>query len=178
VFIGEVNIADDVIIGPNCVIENSTIGAGTNIKANSVLENTQIGEKCEVGPFARLRPGTVLAAKAKIGNFVETKKATIGLGSKVNHLSYIGDTVIGEAANIGAGTITCNYDGANKWLTEIGDGAFIGSNSALVAPVTIGKNATIGAGSTITVNVADGQLCLARSKQKSINDWKRPEKKK
>lgn len=177
VFIGDVNIADDVSIGPNCIIENSTIGAGTIIKANSVLENAQVGEQCDVGPFARLRPGTVLAEKAKIGNFVETKKATIGPGSKVNHLSYIGDTVIGMAANIGAGTITCNYDGANKSLTKIGDGAFIGSNSALVAPVNIGKNATIGAGSTITGNVADGQLSVARGKQKNIDNWKRPEKK-
>ncbi|WP_101758634.1 bifunctional UDP-N-acetylglucosamine diphosphorylase/glucosamine-1-phosphate N-acetyltransferase GlmU [Oceanicoccus sp. KOV_DT_Chl] len=177
VFVGDVSIADDVTIGPNCVIENSTIGQGSVIKANSVLENAIVGEACDIGPFARLRPGTVLSNKAKIGNFVETKKATIGEGSKVNHLSYIGDSNIGKGANIGAGTITCNYDGVNKSVTTIGDGAFIGSNTALVAPVSVGKNATIAAGSIITANVADEQLGVARGKQRNIDGWKRPSKK-
>ncbi|MGK0440593.1 MAG: bifunctional UDP-N-acetylglucosamine pyrophosphorylase/glucosamine-1-phosphate N-acetyltransferase [Pseudohongiellaceae bacterium] len=177
IFIGDVNIADDVVIGPNCVIENSSIGRGTVIKANSVLENAQLGENCDVGPFARLRPGTVLANKAKIGNFVETKKAIIGEGSKVNHLSYIGDSEIGVGSNVGAGTITCNYDGVNKSKTIIGDGAFIGSNSSLVAPVHIGNNATVGAGSTITGDIGDEQLSVARGKQKNLDGWKRPSKK-
>jgi len=177
VFIGDVVIGDDVSIGPNCVIENSSIGSGSVIKANSILEEATVGITCEVGPFARLRPGTDLSEKAKIGNFVETKKAKIGEGSKVNHLSYIGDTTIGIGANVGAGTITCNYDGVNKSVTNIGDGAFIGSNSSLVAPVNIGKNATVGAGSTITVDVSDNQLGVARGKQRNIGDWKRPEKK-
>jgi len=176
-FIGDVIIADDVIIGPNCIIENSTIGRGSVIKANSVLDNTIVADNCEVGPYARLRPGTVLASKAKIGNFVETKKSYIGEGSKVNHLSYIGDTTVGKQANIGAGTITCNYDGINKSATVIGDGAFIGSNSSLVAPVTIGNNATVGAGSTITSNIGDQQLSVARGKQRNIDNWNRPTKK-
>ncbi|HEB26841.1 MAG TPA: UDP-N-acetylglucosamine diphosphorylase/glucosamine-1-phosphate N-acetyltransferase, partial [Porticoccus sp.] len=177
VFIGDVSIADDVSIGPNCVIENSTIGAGSVIKANSILEQATLAEQCDIGPFARLRPGSVLAKKAKVGNFVETKKVNIGEGSKVNHLTYIGDSNIGKGVNIGAGTITCNYDGANKSTTTIGDGAFIGSNSSLVAPVSIGKNATIGAGSTINSNVADEQLSVARGKQRNIDNWKRPTKK-
>jgi bifunctional UDP-N-acetylglucosamine pyrophosphorylase/glucosamine-1-phosphate N-acetyltransferase len=177
IFIGEVSIADDVVIGANCVIENSHIGPGCVIKANSVLENAQLMSNCEVGPFARLRPGTVLADKAKIGNFVETKKAIIGTGSKVNHLSYIGDSTVGVGANIGAGTITCNYDGINKFTTIIGDGAFIGSNSSLVAPVEIGNNATIAAGSTITGAVADKQLAVARGKQRNIDNWPGPVKK-
>jgi bifunctional UDP-N-acetylglucosamine pyrophosphorylase/glucosamine-1-phosphate N-acetyltransferase len=178
VFVGEVTIADDVSIGPNCVIENSCIGEGTVIKANSVLEDSQVGEQCDIGPYARLRPGTVLSQRAKIGNFVETKKALIGEGSKVNHLSYVGDSEVGRGVNIGAGTITCNYDGANKHLTRIGDGAFIGSNSALVAPVNIGTDATVGAGSTITSDVGEKQLVVTRSKQKNIDGWQRPVKNK
>jgi bifunctional UDP-N-acetylglucosamine pyrophosphorylase/glucosamine-1-phosphate N-acetyltransferase len=146
-------------------------------KSNSVLDNTIVADNCEVGPYARLRPGTVLASKAKIGNFVVTKKSYIGEGSKVNHLSYIGDTTVGKQANIGAGTITCNYDGINKSATVIGDGAFIGSNSSLVAPVTIGNNATVGAGSTITSNIGDQQLSVARGKQRNIDNWNRPTKK-
>jgi bifunctional UDP-N-acetylglucosamine pyrophosphorylase/glucosamine-1-phosphate N-acetyltransferase len=176
VFEGKVTLADDVVIGPNCVISDAEVGAGTVIKANSVIEQATIAENCDIGPFARLRPGTRLAAKAKVGNFVETKKTTIGEGSKVNHLSYVGDCTIGVGANIGAGTITCNYDGVNKFPTIIGDGAFIGSNSSLVAPVTIGADATVGAGSTITGTVAEGQLAVARGKQRNINGWKRPEK--
>ncbi|ARN73981.1 bifunctional UDP-N-acetylglucosamine diphosphorylase/glucosamine-1-phosphate N-acetyltransferase GlmU [Oceanicoccus sagamiensis] len=177
VFVGDVSIADDVIIGPNCVIENSTVGKGTVIKANSILENATVAEQCDIGPFARLRPGSVLSNKAKVGNFVETKKANIGEGSKVNHLTYIGDSNIGKGVNVGAGTITCNYDGVNKSTTNIGDGAFIGSNSSLVAPVNIGSNATVGAGSTISNDVADEQLSVARGKQKNLDGWKRPTKK-
>ena len=177
VFIGDVTIADDVVIGPNCVIQDSTIGSGTVIKANSLLENADIANECDIGPFARLRPGTRLADRAKVGNFVETKKAAIGEGSKVNHLTYIGDSNIGKNVNVGAGTITCNYDGVNKSTTTIGDGAFIGSNSSLVAPVNIGANATVGAGSTVTSDVADKQLSVARAKQRNIDNWPRPGKK-
>lgn len=177
VFIGSVTLADDVTIGPNCVIENSTIGAGSVIKANSVLEQATVASHCDIGPYARLRPGTVLANRAKIGNFVETKKANIGEGSKVNHLSYVGDSEVGNNVNIGAGTITCNYDGANKSQTIIGDNVFVGSNSALVAPVKIADNATVGAGSTITGDVQAQQLSIARSKQRNIDNWKRPTKK-
>jgi bifunctional UDP-N-acetylglucosamine pyrophosphorylase/glucosamine-1-phosphate N-acetyltransferase len=177
VFEGDVVLGNGVTIEPNCVIINSRIGDNTHIKANSHIEETVIAGECDIGPFARLRPGTQLAQGAKIGNFVETKKAVIGEGSKVNHLSYIGDTTIGKKANIGAGTITCNYDGVNKFKTEIGDNAFIGSNSALVAPVSVGKNATIGAGSIITKDVAEAELAIARSKQRNIQGWERPTKK-
>ena len=178
VFEGEVVLGDGVTIEPNCVIINSHIGNNTHIKANSHIEDTVIAGDCDIGPFARLRPGTQLAQGAKIGNFVETKKAVIGEGSKVNHLSYIGDTTIGKKANIGAGTITCNYDGVNKFKTEIGDNAFIGSNSALVAPVKVGANATVGAGSIITKDVADEELAIARGKQRNIQGWERPTRKK
>lgn len=177
VFEGAVELADNVRIGPNCLIRNARIAANAEIEANSVIDEATVGEGAHVGPFARLRPGTELAAKARIGNFVETKKAKIGEGSKVNHLTYIGDTVIGRHANVGAGTITCNYDGVNKFKTEIGDGAFIGSNSSLVAPVKIGANATVGAGSTVTTDVPDEQLAVARGKQRNIEGWKRPQKK-
>lgn len=176
VFEGTVELGDGVIIEPNCVVINSKIGNNTHIKANSHIEDSQIASACDIGPYARLRPGTQLAIGTKIGNFVETKKAIIGEGSKVNHLSYIGDTEIGKNANIGAGTITCNYDGVNKFKTEIGDNAFIGSNSALVAPVKIGKNATVGAGSTITKDIADTELAIARAKQRNIQGWQRPQK--
>lgn len=178
VFIGNVILADEVTIGPNCVIEDSTVGAGSVIKANSVLEQAIVANGCDVGPYARLRPGTLLADRAKIGNFVEIKKADIGEDSKVNHLSYVGDSTVGSNVNIGAGTITCNYDGANKFQTIIGDDVFVGSNSSLVAPVTIADNATIGAGSTITGDVKAKQLSIARSKQRNIDNWKRPSKKK
>lgn len=174
---GDVYIGNNVRIESNCVIRNSRIGDGTVIKANSLLEDAIVAENCDVGPFARLRPGTELANKAKIGNFVETKKALIGEGSKVNHLTYVGDAKIGKDVNVGAGTITCNYDGVNKSLTEIGDGAFIGSNSSLVAPVKVGAGATVGAGSTITKTVDDEQLAVARGKQTNLNGWQRPVKK-
>jgi bifunctional UDP-N-acetylglucosamine pyrophosphorylase / glucosamine-1-phosphate N-acetyltransferase len=147
------------------------------IEANSVVDGAEIGSFCHVGPFARLRPGTVLADRTRIGNFVETKNARLGEGAKANHLSYLGDAEIGAHSNIGAGTITCNYDGVNKSKTLIGEGAFIGSNSALVAPVSIGKGATVGAGSVITMDVPDGQLGVGRSKQRNIAGWQRPNKK-
>ncbi|WGL15387.1 bifunctional UDP-N-acetylglucosamine diphosphorylase/glucosamine-1-phosphate N-acetyltransferase GlmU [Microbulbifer bruguierae] len=177
VFEGNVKLGADVRIGPNCVLRNCELAVGTVVEANSIIEEATIGEACTIGPFARLRPGTELAHGAKVGNFVETKKAKIGLGSKVNHLSYIGDAEVGEGVNIGAGTITCNYDGVNKFKTSIGDGAFIGSNSSLVAPVEIGAGATIGAGSTITREVSADELAVARGKQRNISGWQRPTKK-
>jgi bifunctional UDP-N-acetylglucosamine pyrophosphorylase/glucosamine-1-phosphate N-acetyltransferase len=177
VFEGTVTLGDNVRIGPNCVIRNSTIANNVDIESHTLIDEAVLGVEAHVGPFARLRPGTELAAKAKVGNFVETKKTFIGVGSKANHLTYLGDCTIGENANVGAGTITCNYDGVNKFKTQIGDGAFIGSNSSLVAPVNIGKNATVGAGSTITANVPDAQLAVARGKQRNIDGWKRPTKK-
>ncbi len=177
VFEGSVHLADGVRIGPNCVLRDVSVGAGTTIKPNCVFEHAEIGSNCELGPFTRIRPGTVLADAVHLGNFVEVKKSRVGRGSKVNHLSYIGDTSIGETSNIGAGTITCNYDGANKYRTEIGNNAFIGSGSMLVAPVRIGDGATIGAGSTISKDAPPGQLTLERSKQISIDGWQRPSKK-
>ena len=144
---------------------------------NSIVEQADVAERCEVGPYARLRPGSVLAEGAKVGNFVEMKKTRLGKGSKANHLTYLGDAIIGDGVNIGAGTITCNYDGVNKSVTEIDDGAFIGSNSSLVAPVRVGKQATVGAGSTITKNVEDDELGIARGKQRNITGWQRPQKK-
>ncbi len=174
VFEGEVELGDGVNIGPNVIIRNSKIGAGCKVHANTVIEDAEIGESCELGPFTRVRPGTVLEATAKVGNFVEVKKSHIGKGSKVNHLSYIGDTEIGERVNIGAGTITCNYDGANKFKTIIEDDVFIGSGVELVAPVTLGKGATIGAGSTISENTPANKLTLARSRQTTVKGWKSP----
>jgi bifunctional UDP-N-acetylglucosamine pyrophosphorylase/glucosamine-1-phosphate N-acetyltransferase len=175
---GYVSIGDDVTIGMNCVITDSVIAAGTVIHPNSVIEDSKIGENCEIGPFARVRPKTELASKVKLGNFVEVKKSIIAFGSKVNHLSYIGDANIGENTNIGAGTICCNYDGANKHQTIIGNNVFIGSDTQLVAPVKIDDGATIGAGSTITKNVAAEKLTLSRSKQITIDNWQRPIKQK
>lgn len=177
VLVGDVVIGDRVTVGPNCLIRNARIGSGTHIEANSVVDGAVVGEDCQVGPFARLRPGTELAAQAKVGNFVETKKAYVGEGSKVNHLTYIGDSRIGKGVNVGAGTITCNYDGVNKFQTVMKDGAFIGSNSSLVAPVTIGENATVGAGSVVTKDVPDQGLAVARGQQRNIQNWSRPEKK-
>lgn len=176
-FEGEVNLEDGVVIGPNCILKNCTLGAGTRVHANSLIEDATVAADCDIGPFARLRPGAVLSQKVKVGNFVEIKKATIGVGSKINHLSYIGDSLIGADVNVGAGTITCNYDGVNKSQTEIGDNCFIGSNTALVAPVKLGKNATVGAGSVITREVPEGQLAVARSKQQTVSGWQRPRKK-
>jgi bifunctional UDP-N-acetylglucosamine pyrophosphorylase / glucosamine-1-phosphate N-acetyltransferase len=173
---GLVILGDRVTIGPGVVLRNCRIGHDSEILAHSLIEEAEIGEGCHIGPFARLRPGTQLADQARIGNFVEVKKSQIGRGSKVNHLSYIGDTTMGSGVNIGAGTITCNYDGANKHQTTIGDNAFIGSDTQLVAPVSIGEGATIGAGSTITRDTPAGQLTLSRSKQVSYPNWQRPQK--
>jgi len=178
VFVGNVVLGDNVIVASSCVIENSIIGDNSSIKANSVIENAKIGNSCHVGPFARIRPETIMSDNSKVGNFVEVKKSTIGVGSKISHLSYIGDTTMGDEVNIGAGTITCNYDGANKFKTIIGDGVFVGSDTQLVAPVSIGNGATIGAGSTITKDTPDSELTLSRSKQMTIKGWTRPVKNK
>jgi bifunctional UDP-N-acetylglucosamine pyrophosphorylase / glucosamine-1-phosphate N-acetyltransferase len=178
VFEGDVQIGNQVSIGPNCYIRDANIGDHVHIKANTVIEGpVTIEAHVDVGPFARLRPGTLLRTHSRVGNFVEIKKSDIGAGSKVNHLTYVGDATIGQNANIGAGTITCNYDGVNKFSTTIGDNAFIGSNTSLVAPVTIGRGVTVGAGSTITRDIPDDQLAVARGRQKNIESWLRPEKK-
>ena len=177
VFEGDNDLGKNVLISPNCIIKASKIGDNTHILANSIIENAVIGSNTSIGPFARIRPETKIGNHSKIGNFVEVKKSSIENNSKVSHLSYIGDSKIGNDVYVGAGVITCNYDGINKFQTEIKDGAFVGSNSQLVAPVTIGKNATIGAGSTITQNTPDGQLTLSRNKQSTISKWKRPLKK-
>ncbi len=177
VFEGRVEIADNVRIGPNCIIRDAVIREGAVIEANSIIEDAEVGPGAQVGPFARLRPGTRLAANAKVGNFVETKKAIVGEGSKINHLSYVGDATLGAGVNVGAGTITCNYDGVNKHQTVIGDRVFVGSNTSLVAPVTVSEGATIGAGSTITRDVSEQELAVARGKQRNIAGWQRPQKK-
>ncbi|MDN7125347.1 bifunctional UDP-N-acetylglucosamine diphosphorylase/glucosamine-1-phosphate N-acetyltransferase GlmU [Pseudidiomarina terrestris] len=177
IFEGQVELGEGVVIESNCILRNCSIAAGARIKSHSIVEDAQVGEDCEVGPYARLRPGSVLEQGAKVGNFVEMKKTRLGKGSKANHLTYLGDAVIGDGVNIGAGTITCNYDGVNKFTTEIDDGAFIGSNSSLVAPVRIGKQATVGAGSTVTKTIEDGELGIARGKQRNITGWQRPQKK-
>lgn len=177
IFIGRVVVADGCKIGPNCVLENTTLEKDCVIFANSVLDGTHLESHCHVGPFARLRPGTRLSPHCKIGNFVETKNIKMGDASKASHLSYLGDALIGKQVNIGAGTITCNYDGVNKHQTIIEDGAFIGSDTQLIAPVTIGANATLGAGSTIRKNAPAGELTLTETKQKTVYGWKRPIKK-
>jgi bifunctional UDP-N-acetylglucosamine pyrophosphorylase / glucosamine-1-phosphate N-acetyltransferase len=177
IFEGEVNLGTGVIVGPGCVIKDSTIACDCIIKPYSVIENAVIDKQTEVGPFARIRPGTHLKENSRVGNFVEIKNTELGSNSKASHLSYLGDSEIGSNVNIGAGTITCNYDGANKFKTIIKDGAFIGSDTQLVAPVTVGENATIGAGSTITKDTADDTLTLSRAVQKSIKGWERPTKK-
>jgi bifunctional UDP-N-acetylglucosamine pyrophosphorylase/glucosamine-1-phosphate N-acetyltransferase len=172
---GKVKIGSNTSIGANCILINCEIAENAVIHANSIIEQATVGENCSVGPYARLRPGTVMKEQSRVGNFVEMKKTILGKGSKASHLTYLGDTEVGEGANIGAGTITCNYDGVNKFKTLIGDGAFIGSNSALVAPVSIGVNATVGAGSVVTKHVADNELAIARAKQKNLSTWNRPE---
>ncbi len=178
VFEGQVTLGDNVRIGPNAVIRDADIGNGVVIKAHCVIEGpVRIEDGAEVGPFARLRQGTHLGEGAKVGNFVETKQAHVGPGSKINHLSYVGDAELGAGVNIGAGTITCNYDGVNKHKTVIGDGAFIGSNTSLVAPVVVGGGATVGAGSTITHDVSEGSLAVARGKQRTVDNWSRPRRK-
>jgi len=175
---GKVEIGDNCYIGPNTVLKNVKLSNNVTIKAHSVLEDATVANDCEIGPFARLRPGTNLKENVKIGNFVEIKKSTIGAGSKAGHLTYLGDTTLGKNVNIGAGTITGNYDGANKHPTIIEDEAFIGTNNSLIAPVKIGKRATTGAGSTINKDVPAGELAVGRSKQVNIDGWKRPVKKK
>lgn len=177
VFEGNVTLGDNVKIAANCVIKNAIITAGTQIAAFTHIDDAEIGANSRIGPYARLRPGTTLAADTHVGNFVELKNAQVDIGSKINHLSYVGDSTVGKNVNIGAGVITCNYDGANKFRTVIEDGAFIGSDSQLIAPVTIGKNATIAAGSTITKNAPADALTFCRAKeQKTIAGWKRPVK--
>jgi bifunctional UDP-N-acetylglucosamine pyrophosphorylase / glucosamine-1-phosphate N-acetyltransferase len=173
---GDVELGDGVRIGPNCLIRNTQIGAGTEVFANCVMDGASIGPACQIGPFARLRPGAVLAERVHVGNFVEIKKTRIGAGSKANHLTYLGDATIGTGVNVGAGTVTCNYDGVDKWPTTIDDGAFIGSGSMLVAPVHIGAGATIGAGSTISRAAPSDQLTVARARQVTVPGWKKPVK--
>lgn len=173
---GDCELGDHVEIGAGCIIKNTKIAAGTKVQPYSIFDNAIVGEDTQIGPFARLRPGAKLAAEVHIGNFVEVKNTTIGLGSKANHFTYLGDAEIGAGSNIGAGTITCNYDGANKFKTIIGDQAFIGSNSSLVAPVKIGNGATVGAGSTITRDVEDNSLAVERSKQFAKENYPRPQK--
>jgi len=177
VFEGRVRLGDNVRVGPNCVLKNVSIGAGTEVLAFSHLDDAEIGERCRVGPFARLRPGANLAEDVHVGNFVEVKASRLGAGSKANHLSYIGDSEVGRRVNVGAGTITCNYDGAAKHRTVIEDDCFIGSDATLVAPVRIARGSYIGAGSTISKDTPPGQLTVARARQVSIPSWKPPRKK-
>ncbi len=177
VLVGNVKLGNRVKIGPNCYIRDAEIGDDTELFPNCVIDTAVIGPGCRIGPFARLRPGTTLQREVHIGNFVEVKKSEIGAGSKANHLTYLGDAVVGEKVNVGAGTITCNYDGANKSVTVIGDGAFIGSGTMLVAPLQVGANATIGAGSTITREAPADKLTLERSQQVTVEGWQRPAKK-
>jgi bifunctional UDP-N-acetylglucosamine pyrophosphorylase/glucosamine-1-phosphate N-acetyltransferase len=176
IFEGKVEIASHANIGPYCVIKDCQIGPNAQIKAFSHLEGAIVGQNAVIGPYARLRPGTAIDQDAHIGNFVEVKNSHIGQGSKANHLSYIGDATVGMRVNIGAGTITCNYDGANKHQTKIEDDAFIGSDTQLVAPVTVGRGATIGAGTTLTQDAPEDKLTISRTKQLSI-EWQRPKKK-
>ena len=173
---GDCEFGDDVEIGAGCVIKNTKIASGTKVQPYSIFDHAVVGSDAQIGPFARLRPGAKLANEVHIGNFVEVKNSSIGLGSKANHFTYLGDAEVGAGSNIGAGTITCNYDGANKYKTIIGDAAFIGSNSSLVAPVSIGNGATIGAGSVITRDVAENSLAFERSKQVAKENYQRPQK--
>ncbi len=173
---GDCEFGDHVEIGAGCVIKNSKIAAGTKVQPYSIFDHAIVGADAQIGPFSRLRPGAKLADEVHIGNFVEVKNSSIGLGSKANHFTYLGDAEVGAGSNIGAGTITCNYDGANKFKTIIGDSAFIGSNSSLVAPVNIGNGATVGAGSVITRDVAENSLAFERSKQVAKENYQRPEK--
>ena len=177
IFEGNVYLAEGAVIEANCVLRDCRIGKNARVKANSVIEGAVLGENAQAGPFARLRPGTELSKNAAVGNFVEIKNTFLGEGAKSGHLTYLGDATIGTGANIGAGTITCNYDGVNKFKTEVGDAAFIGSNSSLVAPVRIGHGATTGAGSVITQDIDDNDLGIGRSRQRNISGWKRPSKK-
>jgi bifunctional UDP-N-acetylglucosamine pyrophosphorylase/glucosamine-1-phosphate N-acetyltransferase len=177
IFEGNCKLGNNVSVGANSIIKNSTIADNVTILENCIIEDSEISSSCVIGPYARLRPGTIMSEGAKVGNFVEIKKSLIGKGSKVNHLSYIGDTTMGENVNIGAGTITCNYDGAHKHLTEISDNVFVGSNTALVAPIKIAEAVTIGAGSILSSNINDQCLVVVRAKTREIKNWKRPTKK-
>ena len=177
IFEGTVAVGHHVTIGANCILKNCTIGDNVEIKPNTIIDDATIADHCAIGPFARIRPGTKLHKHSQVGNFVEMKKSILGEGSKAGHLTYLGDTHIGKNVNIGAGTITCNYDGVNKSQTHIHDNAFIGSNSSLVAPVTVGESATIGAGSVIAKTVEQHELAIARGKQRNIKNWSRPTKK-
>ena len=177
IFEGTVTLANNVKIGANCILKNCTIGENSVIKPNSIIEEANIGDNCSAGPFARIRPGSVMKMNSHVGNFVEMKKTTLGEGSKAGHLTYLGDAQIGKDVNVGAGTITCNFDGVNKSQTIIGDNSFIGSNSSLVAPVVIGEMATIGAGSVIAKDVEYKELAVGRSNQRNIKNWPRPTKK-
>jgi len=178
IFEGEVQLGNNVRVGAYSIIKNAALAAGTDIAPYSHIDSSEVGANCHIGPYARLRPGTKLHDGVHIGNFVEVKNSEIAAGSKANHLSYIGDSSVGSHVNIGAGTITCNYDGANKYRTIIEDNVFIGSGTQLVAPVKIGSGATIGAGSTITRDAPEGELTLSRTRQTTINGWKRPTKEK
>lgn len=177
IFEGEVHLESGVHIEANCILRNCRIGAGSYLRSHTLVESSVVGENCTLGPFARLRPDSEMKNNSHVGNFVEMKKSTLGEGSKANHLSYIGDSEVGQRVNIGAGTITCNYDGANKHKTIIKDGAFIGSNSSLVAPITIGENTTVGAGSTVSKQIEDDVLVVVRGKAVTKTGWKRPVKK-
>ena len=178
VFEGHVQLGDGVQVGANCVLRNASVAAGTRIDAFTLIDDAQIGEANRLGPFSRIRPGTTLARDVHVGNFVEIKNSQIDEGSKINHLSYVGDTTMGKKVNIGAGTITCNYDGANKHRTVIEDDVFVGSDTQLVAPVTVGKGATLGAGTTLTKDAPAGELTLSRAKQLTLSGWQRPAKQK
>jgi bifunctional UDP-N-acetylglucosamine pyrophosphorylase/glucosamine-1-phosphate N-acetyltransferase len=173
---GPVTLGNRVHIAPNNVVAHTTIGDDTNIKPNCVIENARIGARCQVGPYARIRPDSILHDEVHVGNFVEVKNSELARGAKANHLTYLGDASVGERTNIGAGTVTCNYDGVNKWRTEIGKDVFIGSGTMLVAPIQVGDGATIGAGSTVTRNAPAGKLTLERAKQLTLEDWQRPVK--
>lgn len=173
---GDVRIAQGAVIEPNCVLKDCTIGEGAIIRAFSHIEGASVGADCQVGPYARLRPGAELSAKAKVGNFVEVKNSRFGEGAKANHLAYVGDAEVGAGSNIGAGTITCNYDGVNKHRTELGENVFIGSNSTLVAPLNVEDNGFVAAGSTVTSKVGESELAVGRAKQRNIQGWKRPTK--
>ncbi|CAM5192673.1 Bifunctional protein GlmU OS=Castellaniella defragrans OX=75697 GN=glmU PE=3 SV=1 [Castellaniella defragrans] len=177
VFEGRVRLADGVRVGPHCVVRDAQVGAGAELVGYSHVQGAQVGESGRIGSYAWLRPGADVGPEAHVGNFVELKKTRLGRGSKANHLSYLGDSVIGERVNIGAGTITCNYDGANKFQTVIEDDAFIGSDTQLVAPVRVGRGATLGAGTTLTRDAPDGELTISRVRQSSVSGWKRPQRK-
>jgi bifunctional UDP-N-acetylglucosamine pyrophosphorylase/glucosamine-1-phosphate N-acetyltransferase len=175
---GKVSLGDNVVIGTGCVLKDCEIDDNTIVRPYSVIEGATVGEECTVGPFTRLRPGAELRNDAHVGNFVEVKNARIGEGSKANHLTYLGDAEIGQRTNVGAGVITCNYDGANKFKTVIGNDVFVGSDCQLVAPVAIADGATIGAGTTLTKDVAEGELVITRAKERKISGWQRPVKQK